>query len=144
MLDYKISSAGNQDLDSIKSLLQSVGLPTEGIESHISHFHKVIQNKKLIAVVGLEIYEDIGLIRSLAVNIEYQKKGIGSILIHKIENYSTQNKLNTLYLFTDTADKLFVKLGYQYISINEIDSKLKKSKEFTICSSSTVMKKVLH
>jgi amino-acid N-acetyltransferase len=132
------------DLEEVFTLLKQVDLPIEGVKEHFNDFFIIREDKKIAGCVGIEIYEDVGLLRSVAVHPSFQGKGLGQQMVGKMEAYSAEIGLHTIYLLTDTAEKFFLKLGYEYISREETDSRVKQSIEFTtLCPSSPVMMKSL-
>ena len=52
---------------------------------------------------------------SVVVAPEYRGKGIASILIKHIENEAYKMGIRTLYLWTEDADALFLKLGWRHL-----------------------------
>ncbi|MHA2175823.1 MAG: arsenic resistance N-acetyltransferase ArsN2 [Candidatus Hodarchaeales archaeon] len=134
----------NEDLEEVYLLLKQVDLPIEGVKEHFTDFFIIRDDKKIAGCVGIEIYEDVGLLRSVAVHPSFQGKGLGQQMVGKMETYSAEQGLHTIYLLTDTAEKFFLKLGYEYISREETDERIKQSVEFTtLCPSSPVMRKSL-
>ena len=64
----KIEFAGSQDWAEIKELLTECGLPSEDIRpDQLKHFLVLMKQERLIGVIGLELYENVALLRSLAV-----------------------------------------------------------------------------
>lgn len=77
-------------------------------------------------------------------SISFQGEGIGRQLVNKMEAYSVENRIDKIYLLTDTAESFFLKLGYKIISRDETDTRIKQSIEFTtLCPSSPVLVKKL-
>ncbi|MHA1968134.1 MAG: arsenic resistance N-acetyltransferase ArsN2 [Candidatus Hodarchaeales archaeon] len=137
-----ITKTITQDLPGVLKLLKLVDLPIEGVKEHFHNFFIVKKDKMTLGCIGIEIYENVGLLRSLAIHPSFQGKGIGQQMVSKIEEYSAEKGLHNIYLLTETAEKFFLKLGYQFISREETDTKIKQSIEFTtLCSSSPVMVK---
>jgi amino-acid N-acetyltransferase len=128
--NYQIKKAEKKDLESIFSLLQSLDLPTEGIEDHLNDFHVIKDNKDVIGTGGIEIYDEAGLIRSIAVNPKYQKKGLGRRIIEHLLKYAKEKSVNELFLLTDTVPKLYEKFGFDYIKREDVNSKIEQSEEF--------------
>ena len=133
-----------QDLPEVFELSKLVDLPIEGVKEHFQDFFIIRKDDTIIGCVGIEIYQKTGLLRSLAVHPTFQRKGLGHLLVSQIEKYSNEKELNRIYLLTETAEKLFLSLGYIIIPREETDSKVKQSIEFTtLCPSSPIMMKYL-
>lgn len=56
----------------ILDLLQSARLPTEDLPDTLSDFFMAVDRQKPVAVIGLERYGTLGLLRSLVVHAEYR------------------------------------------------------------------------
>jgi len=79
----EIDKPSAEDLQEIKQLLQLNKLPAEDI-ADLSHFFIVRKNKKIAGVVGLEIYDQDGLLRSMATDTTYRDHGTAKSLIDKL------------------------------------------------------------
>ncbi len=65
--------------------------------------------------MGIEIYENVGLLRSLVVDNGCRKMGYGQQLAAKAEAWAYERSIKSLYLLTTTAAGFFSRLGYQVI-----------------------------
>jgi len=131
-----------RDLENVLRLLKLVDLPIEGVKEHFQNFFLIKEDNLAIGCIGIEIYGQVGLLRSLAVHPSFQNKGLGQKLVGWIERYSTEKGINSIYLLTETAENFFLKLGYQFIPREKTDPKIKQSIEFTtLCPSAPVMVK---
>lgn len=138
------TKAISQDLEEVFSLLKLVDLPIEGVKEHFHNFFIFRKDKMTVGCVGIEIYENVGLLRSVAIHPSFQGKGIGQQMVSKMEAYSVENRIHKIYLLTETAENFFLKLGYKIIPREETDPKINQSIEFTkLCPSSPVMMKEL-
>ena len=134
-----ITDSKNQEIQDIIKLLIKEKLPTEGVEKNISNFLSLYINDKLIGTIGLEIYDNKGLLRSLVIDEFYQGKGYGKILCNKLFEKARQKKINELFLLTETAPKFFLTIGFKKIPRESADEKVKTSDEFkSICPSTAV------
>ena len=93
----------------------------------------------IVGVVGVEIYQESGLLRSLAVHPAHRGKGIGSRLTHKIESFARLNGIKTLYLLTLTAADFFSKIGYEVTQRDRVPESIGNTEEFkSLCPVSAV------
>ncbi|ABX02763.1 MAG TPA: GNAT family N-acetyltransferase [Herpetosiphon sp.] len=123
-------------------LLSTVGLGNEGLAT--AQAYGWWQDGKLQAGGALEIYGELGLLRSVAVRPDQQNQGLGAALLDALEQQARQLGLQTLYLLTTSAAKFFAAHGYQPIERAEADSRLHASVQWgSICSSATLMVKHL-
>jgi amino-acid N-acetyltransferase len=128
--NYQIKKVKKSDLEDIYSLLQSLSLPTEGIEDHLNNFYVLKDKDEIIGTGGIEIYDEAGLIRSIAVDPKYQKKGLGRRIIEYLLKYAKEKDVKELFLLTDTVPKLYEKFGFNYITRENVNSKIEQSEEF--------------
>lgn len=127
------------DLQDIKSLLESVSLPSEDIDDHQPDFLVLEYNETLIGTIGLEVYGPIALLRSLAVKKEYQFDGFGRMLYQKLILNAEGKGVKDIYLLTTTAEKYFSKKGFKRISRENVPEKIKNTVEFsTLCPKNSI------
>ncbi|MFW9906576.1 MAG: arsenic resistance N-acetyltransferase ArsN2 [Candidatus Thorarchaeota archaeon] len=139
-----ITKSSTHDLPEVLKLLKQVDLPTEGVKEHFHNFFIIKKDDMTVGCAGIEIYEHVGLLRSLAIHPSFQGKGNGHQMVNKIEEYSAEKGISKIYLLTETAEKFFLKLGYKIIPREETDLKIKQTIEFTtLCPSAPVMVKNL-
>lgn len=127
------------DESSVRNLLSESGLPFEDITAqHLHHFFGCGSGSKLEGVVGLELYGDAALLRSLAVTAERQGSGLGSKLVEHAEGYARKKGVTSLYLLTTTAEAFFLRRGYARIPREAAPTAIKGTKEFAgICPASS-------
>ncbi len=142
-----INTADENDFQDIISLLIECDLVTEDL-SHESVKNFLVvrdQNINLVATIGIDLYSNIGLLRSLAVQEHYRNKGIANNLLNEVEKIAFEKKLRSLYLLTMSASEYFQKRNYVPIPRESVPLPIKESKQFLdLCpSSSLCMKKRL-
>ena len=131
--------------DKIIMLLTAVNLAIADLPETMDNFIAAIQDGILVGVIGLEVYGNYGLIRSLAVNPKYRRSGIADKLLTHLENVSTQTGLSDLYLFTETAAAYFKQKNYITITRNNVPKAVRQASQFShVCPlTAIVMKKKL-
>jgi amino-acid N-acetyltransferase len=144
--DLRIEGASSSDHAAVVVLLQDVNLPPDGIELNMNNFliirhpEAVAGPEVLVGSVGLEIYKDAALLRSLAVHPDFQGMGLGSKLVDSMIDFAKGKGINRLFLLTDTAEKFFEKKGFVIVARDEVPEDMKQSIEFTtLCTSSPSM-----
>lgn len=138
--------AEKSDLTTLQQILSSCQLPTSDLtEHHLSHFYLLKRGTEAFGSVGLEIYRQHGLLRSLATKKQIRGKGFGQLLVKQIEKYAIEQDVANIYLLTTTAEAFFNKMGYSPIDRDDIPKEVKRSEEFSsICPrSATAMVKKL-
>jgi amino-acid N-acetyltransferase len=141
-----IERSVKSDLINVKTLLLENDLPIddiddEGIQLFVARIGDII-----VGVIGLENYNTIGLLRSLAVKELYKNQKIGEKLITYLVQISKLLGIQDLYLLTTTADKYFKKFNFERMVREYVPDSIKNTKEFAdICPvSAVIMKKELN
>ncbi len=138
-----IEEAREADRNSILSLLESAGLPTEGVSEHLGEFLVARDaDGKVIGCIGLERYGSVGLLRSAAVTRGCQRSGIGSQLTFALLDRAAKQGLAELALLTTAAKDFFARFGFTKARRDEYEEKLGRSTEWQLCccSSAVLMK----
>ena len=132
-------SLDDQHTNSIISLLNSHGLPIQDIDPDKLTFWGIFDDKSLVACGGIEILGSSGLLRSLAVDRNYQNHGLGKIIYEKIIDHAVIVNLKSLYLLTTTASEYFNKKGFNSIERHNVPEKLLNTEEFkSLCPTSAI------
>ena len=141
----QITKAGNHYRQSIVSLLQSEKLPVDDLPSQLDNFFVAIEAGKVIGAIGLEQYDNCGLLRSMVVNNEYRNQSIASRLVRELEENAQNSGIDCIYLLTESAQGYFEKKGYEKISRTDVPKSIQASSEFSnVCPvSAIVMKKAI-
>jgi amino-acid N-acetyltransferase len=129
----------NPKLSAVKQLLSESSLPIEDITAqHLHHFFGCGSGLELEGLVGLELYGEVALLRSLAVASSRRGSGVGSGLVAHAERQARDQGVQSLYLLTTTAEKFFLRRGYTRIPRDEAPAAIKGTKEFSgICPTSS-------
>jgi amino-acid N-acetyltransferase len=69
------------------------------------------------------VWEDLAEIRSLAVQTEYQRKGIGTELVRALLEESREMEIKRVFVLTDRTS-LFDRLGFSYIDKSLLPHKI--------------------
>jgi amino-acid N-acetyltransferase len=140
---YTFRTATIDDFNAIQGLLMQHQLTVDGLAQHIQHFEVVMDTNQLIGVAGVEQYFPFALIRSVAIDSQYQHQQIGKQLIETLLSKLNAEGYTTYYLLTETATTFFSKLNFHTIPRSEVPDVIQQTKEFaTICpDSATVMTK---
>lgn len=127
------------------ALLQANRLPVEDLPENLSGFFGVVEDGKIVGLIGMETYGKHGLLRSMVVDAAYRNRQIADMLVRRLENTALSHGISTMYLLTETAQSYFAKRGYTVTSREDVPEQIKGSSEFshTCPSSAIVMKKPL-
>jgi amino-acid N-acetyltransferase len=124
---------------SVVALLEAEGLPASDLtEAHLEHFFFTGTDGAPSALVGLEIYGDAALLRSLVVSAAARTQGWGAALVLHAEQYAAAHWVHSLYLLTTTAEAYFEHRGYRRIDRSEAPPSIQSTREFSsLCPSSS-------
>lgn len=125
-----------------KQLLTECRLVTQDLQS--SHFENFLGWGSAATdpqgIVGLEFFENVALLRSLAVTREARGLGGGKSLVQEAENVARRKGAHKIFLLTVTAQRFFAALGYTSIERTAAPEPIKGTTEFsTLCPSSAVL-----
>ncbi|MEW6620705.1 MAG: arsenic resistance N-acetyltransferase ArsN2 [bacterium] len=139
MEEIEFAFADSVEVEAIGRLLKRCGLPYEDIANHLHHFMVAKTGNDLIGVIGLEVYEKVGLLRSLAITDDYRGRGIAKAVYTRILAYAHLQGIESLYLLTTTAEGFFSKMGFTKVERNNIPESIQATKEFqNFCPSTAV------
>lgn len=139
------ATAREEDVEAIVALLKTNNLPVSDLGTGQRMFLVALSDGKTVGCVAVEMYENAGLLRSLAVNNDFRGKGIGQKLVAEAEAWSRNNGLKSLYLLTTTAAGFFPKVGWKNTERASAPENIAASSEFaSVCPSSAIcmMKKM--
>ena len=120
------------DRDGVIRLLSEANLPTEDLNTQTLQNFLVAKegNGTTVGAVGVELYGETGLLRSLVVHPSYRGKGLGKQLTIKIEAYAREMGVKTLFLLTMTAADFFPRLGYRQTQRSNVPQLIAETFEF--------------
>lgn len=130
MSDITISPATAEDVATIKDLLVSNKLPTDGVDEHWKTFVVARDGMRIVGCGGSEAYQFAALIRSIAVADDYRSKGIGRRIVRQLLDRLASRGIREFYLLTTTAQDYFKKRGFKPIDRDEVHPQLLSSREF--------------
>jgi amino-acid N-acetyltransferase len=127
MLQPLISKASS--LDEIKALLSACRLPTQDIREDATFF-AARERAQLCGVAGLEIFGDSALLRSVAVQPAWRRRGLARALCETIMDEARARGVRQLYLLTIDADRVFARLGFAPIERGALPDALRATAQF--------------
>jgi len=143
---HKMHTFQRPELIRVKDLLEASQLTVSDLfELDANNFLACGDQHRLKGVVGLEVFDSDGLLRSLAVGAQSQGEGLGKLLVNNLEKLAKTKGIDRLYLLTETAESFFLKLGYETIERSTAPGAIRNSQQFsTLCPDDAVlMRKIL-
>jgi amino-acid N-acetyltransferase len=132
------ASARPSDFPEIVRLLAEAALPHDDLTpEHLRHFLVLRDGGGIAGVVGMEVADDAGLLRSLAVPHARRGGGLASRLVDALEAHARSAGIRTLYLLTTTAEGFFARRGYARTERAAVPDAIAATPEFRgICPAS--------
>lgn len=128
-------------LNLLKEFLHANKLPASDINLAGNLFFGYHDKEgKLIGTGGLELYGDIALLRSVAVDEKLRSLSIGKRIVDEMIAKAKSIKIKEIYLLTETAQSFFLKKGFDVIPREITPDVIKNSSEFSqVCPASAVL-----
>ena len=125
----------------VKRLLKASQLNSSDLTpEHLRYFFGLGTKEEPEGIVGLEVFNTVALLRSLAVVSLRREAGLGSKLLAHAEDYARTLGITSLYLLTNTAEAFFKHRGYKITGRDDAPLAIRETKEFSvICPLSSVL-----
>jgi amino-acid N-acetyltransferase len=137
----RIEAARRSDLAGIRWLLEYEQLPANDLdESSLERFLVCRDEKGVVAAVGLEIFGQAALLRSLVVDPEMRGRGVGVQLTEAAEALAHHSGVESIYLLTTTAEEFFRARGYRILARSEAPEAIQSTTQFSaLCPSTAIL-----
>ena len=133
-----------EDVPLIYSLMERCGLPTEGLDADLETLIVAREAEQVIGCAALEIYGNVALLRSVAVDSAHRSAGRGQQMVEMQLAQARRRGLQEVYLLTETAAKYFLRFGFQLIGRSAVSPALYQSVEWTSACPASAYVMVLH
>ena len=138
----ELRAAERDDREYIERVLSRNGLPVADISEKLSSLYVCETKTKLVGVGGIELHDDAGLLRSVAVEESARGNGYGTIISNKVLARTRAAGVSTAYLLTTTADEFFADLGFEEIPRETVPPSIQTTTEFSdLCPETAVCMK---
>jgi len=144
-VETRIDAAKASDFPAIAQLLQSSNLPVEGLQEVFASTLVARQNGGIVGAIAMERYDQAGLIRSFAVAPGWRGRGVGKELGKAILQHAALQKVQKVYLLTNSIRDLAAKHGFREIPREQIPAVVRESVEFRLncCNTAVAMERSL-
>jgi amino-acid N-acetyltransferase len=121
------------------ALLRSAGLPVADLTAaHLNSFYYSGSVAEPDGIIGLELYGEQALLRSLVVAAAVRSTGLGSALLGHAESHARRAGVQSIYLLTTTAESFFSRRGYVLTRRDDAPATIRATREFAdICPASS-------
>lgn len=143
MADLDIRPAVPGDLEAVVNLLLAAGLPVKDLSGNlIEDFLVASTGSSLAGCIGLEVFSNTGLLRSLVVDPQFREAGLGRLLVAELEARARRRGITALWLLTIDADRYFATLGYSLEQRDRAPEAIRRTAEFSLlCPGDAVLMK---
>jgi amino-acid N-acetyltransferase len=140
-----VRRATGADYRGVMHLLEAANLPVAGVPSTLTDFYVAEDQGRILGAVGLELYGADALLRSAVVDAAARGAGTGRALVQRILGHARERGVRAVYLLTTTAERYFLRFGFDRIAREEVPAGVKASIEFRgACpASAVVMRRVM-
>jgi amino-acid N-acetyltransferase len=135
----RLAISARPPLEAAVRLLAAAKLPTEDLTAaHCENFFYAGPAADPTGLVGLEVYDDVALLRSLVVVPDRRGAGEGSELLRHAEEQARARGVRSLFILTTTAEEFFARHGYQRAPRESAPEAIRATREFAgICPASS-------
>lgn len=143
---FAIRTPREEDLPILRTLLDNSGLPSSDLTAaHLDHFIILGQSGRIAGSIGMEVFGEDALLRSLAVDTMMRGEGYGYRLLQLMEERARDAGVRRLYLLTTSAADFFAYHGYAPADRAGVPETIRNTAQFAgICpASATCLSKSL-
>lgn len=134
MTNIAIRPARPDELETIEGLLRTVSLPLFGAADFLDTFWIAENAGEVVGCVGLEVYEDAGLLRSAVVSKDMRGTGLGGRLTRRVIDEAKAAGVRDLYLFTMDAGPFFGHMGFENCTMEDFSENGRKCTQWLAVS----------
>lgn len=138
-MQVSLEPADDSNLERVTTLLEASNLPADDIDSDPVRLFRAHVDGKFVGVGGLEVYDSVALLRSIAIESSARGNGYGAALTRALENRARSLGVSDVYLLTTTAAGFFRELGYEAIDRADAPDAIRATTQFSsLCPDSAV------
>ena len=121
----------------VQQFLRDNKLPADDLTLSNTTMVIMREDESVVASGAVEWLGDTALLRSVAVANSLRGSGIGKKIVFELLQRAKQNKVQSIYLLTETAPDFFEKLGFVTVSREATPEVIRKTTEFAhVCPAS--------
>ncbi|HUL78628.1 MAG TPA: arsenic resistance N-acetyltransferase ArsN2 [Vicinamibacteria bacterium] len=112
-MTLRAEPARPHDLRGALDLLGRAELTQQDVAEGWGHYFVVREDDgRVVGVAGLEVHDEDGLLRSVAVDTDYRGQGLAAALVEAAMERAQRIRLRAVYLLTTTARDYFAGHGF--------------------------------
>ena len=130
-MTLRAEPARPHDLRGALDLLGRSALTEQDVAQGWGHYFVVREDDgRVVGVAGLEVHGEDGLLRSVAVDDDYRRQGLGASLVEAAMERATRLALRAVYLLTTDARDYFARHGFADCPRDAAPAGIRESWEF--------------
>lgn len=129
------------DWNDVRRLLNDAELPVDDLGPGLLERFLIAElDDEVVGLVGLEVYDTTGLLRSLVVAKKSRSIGLGKLLVRALEAAAQAAGIRDLWLLTIDAERFFARQGYDMVTRDAVPDAIRQSAEFAeLCPDSAYL-----
>ena len=127
MVEIKLREASINDIESVQHLLTTLNMRTQGILEPNTRYWVTEISGEVVGVIGVELGDKAGLLRSAAIIPEHRNRGIGKVLVEHLLDACAASGHRTIYCFSTVAGEYWQQLGFWEVPVSEVAQALPTS-----------------
>jgi N-acetylglutamate synthase-like GNAT family acetyltransferase len=124
--------------DVMAHALRNAGLPADDLDAPGRLFFRFeTPNGLLAGFGGLELFDGVGLLRSIVALPPLRGRGFGHAIVSALETEAAAHRCDVLYLLTTGAQDFFGKLGYRVSARDDVPAAIRQTAQFAMLCPAT-------
>lgn len=129
--------SGEDAFDAMRSALAAAGLPVDDLHEGDARYFALCGGE---AFGGLVVSGDIALLRSMVVPDGARRRGVGGVLLAKLDAEAKARGVRALWLLTDSAEAFFAKHGFARAARADAPRAIQETRQFReLCPDSAAL-----
>ena len=126
----KIRESTPADFPHVRQMLADAGLPSEDfVAEYLAYVAE--DDGRVVAAIGFQRFNSVGLLRSLVVEEGTRFKGLGRKLVSALERHAVEQDVREIWLLTRGEDSYFLALGYDVRDREDVPAAIRRTAEFS-------------
>jgi N-acetylglutamate synthase-like GNAT family acetyltransferase len=128
----ELRGARPNDLAAIDALIMAEHLPAFRTGEFLDTFWVLEREGRLVGCVGLEVFGEAALLRSVITGPELRGQGYGDVLVGRAFDEARKRGVRRLYLFTMDKAPFFARLGFERCTIDNFEAAARQCSQYSI------------
>jgi len=131
-LNVELRGARAEDLSAIDALIMAEHLPAFRTGEFLDTFWLLENEGRPLGCVGLEVFGEAALLRSVITGPELRGQGYGDVLVGKAFDEARKRGVRTLYLFTLDKAPFFARHGFERCTMDDFEPAARQCSQYSI------------